>query len=250
MTPAVFTQALALAEVADLRRYAFCLTGNRTLGDLVILTALEAVDVTRSSRIDLYRKVNECAREGASRSKVLANVSNGFHAQVLSLPLPQRQIVTLYAVIGLPCAEVAAIMGLSEELVRQLYADSVHTLREKPMHVLIIEDEAIIAHELCQIVKQLGFSIAGLAKNKTEALRIASLAKPSLILADYQLKGETGLDAVRAIREKMNASVIYVTAYPDLVATLRDEARDIVIPKPFTFRSVERAVQKQMHMAA
>ena len=48
----------------------------------------------------------------------------------------------------------------------------------------------------------------------------------------------------------MSASVIFVTAYPDLVATLRDEASDLVIPKPFTFRSVERAVQTQMLMAA
>jgi DNA-binding response OmpR family regulator len=122
-------------------------------------------------------------------------------------------------------------------------------LRQKPMRVLIIEDEPVVACELSLIVTRLGLSVAGLAKSKAEALFIANQAKPSLILADYQLAGETGLDAVRAIREKMDAGVIYVTAHPDVVVSLRDEASDIVIAKPFTVGSIERAVQTHI-MAA
>src|SRR5262249_10893054 len=148
MAPAVFTQALALAEIRNLRRYAFCITGNRTLGDLIVATALEAVDLTRTSRFQLYRKVSDCARESEFHDNILAGGGNSFHAHLLSLPLPQRQIVVLHAVIALPYTEVAAIMDLSEDQVRQLYAEAVCALRVKPMHVLIIEDEAIIAHEL------------------------------------------------------------------------------------------------------
>jgi CheY-like chemotaxis protein len=256
MTPIFLTQTLALAEIPHLRRYAFCITGNRAIADIVVAAALEAISSNNErsaqatpSRLELYRKINRCIEAGGFRDKIAANLGNGFHAKLLGLPLYQRQIVTLCAVIALSHREVAAIMELAEDRVRQLYAEAMRALRQKPMRVLIIEDEPVVACELSLIVTRLGLSVAGLAKSKAEALFIANQAKPSLILADYQLAGETGLDAVRAIREKMDAGVIYVTAHPDVVVSLRDEASDIVIAKPFTVGSIERAVQTHI-MAA
>jgi CheY-like chemotaxis protein len=257
MTPFVSKRALALAEMPHLRRYAFCITGNRAMGDMIVAAALEAIRSNNeqianeaSSRLELYRNINQCVEASALRNKIVANVGSGLHAKLLGLPVNQRQIVALCVVMGLSHGEAAAIMELPENQLRQLYVETVHALRQKPMHVLIIEDEPIIARELSLIVTRLGLSVVGLAKSKAEALRIAHHVKPSLILADYQLAGETGVDAVRAIREKMDTGVIYVTAHPDLVVSLRDEASDIVIAKPYSIRSIERAVQTHMLTAA
>ncbi len=59
------TEILALAELRNLRRYAFCLLGNRSLSDCAVESALNTlVSDVRSvsgrfiSRLDLYRKVN------------------------------------------------------------------------------------------------------------------------------------------------------------------------------------------------
>lgn len=249
-------ETLVLAELRNLRRYAYCLLGNRSLSDMAVEAALTSLvsDIrsasgTAVSRLDLYRRLNECIKTSALRDKVRAGLGDSIHTQVLNLPLPHRMVVVLYAVIGLPYGDVAAITGLSEGQVKHAYAEALMAMRRMPATVLIIEDEALIARELQQIVTKLGLTVAGMAKNKAEALRIAGFAKPRLILADYQLKqGETGVDVVRAIREQMEADVIYVTAHPETVVAQRDASSDIVISKPFNARSIERAVQ--LHMAA
>jgi CheY-like chemotaxis protein len=246
------TEILALAELRNLRRYAFCLLGNSHLSDMAVETALNSLvyDVQEArtiSRLDLYRRVNEAARTSLRVGKVSAAVGSGLHARLLRLSEQQRQVASLHAVIGLPFCDIASIMSSSEEQVSRLYASSLLALRRKPMAVLIIEDEALIAHELQAIVTSLGLSVAGMARNRAEALRIAGHSKPQLILADYKLRGDTGVDVVKAIRERLDANVIYVTAHPDAVAAAQEEG-DIIISKPFNIRTVERAVQT--HLAA
>ncbi len=249
------TEILVLAELRNLRRYAYCLLGNRVLSDIAVEAALnEIVSEFRPaqggrtvSRLDLYKKVTEAARSCAQAGKVTASVGRGLHSRLLRLPEEQRQVTALHAVIGLPYGDIAAILGTNEDRVRLTHAHSLLALRDKPLAVLIIEDEALIASELHQIVTSLGLSVAGMAKNRAEALRIAGISKPQLILADYKLNGDTGVDVVKAIREKINAGVIYVTAHPEAVAAFGD-LRDIIIAKPFNVRTVERAVQT--HLAA
>ncbi|MGB7917839.1 MAG: response regulator, partial [Rhodomicrobium sp.] len=73
-------------------------------------------------------------------------------------------------------------------------------------------------------------------------------AKPKLILADYRLRGDTGVEVVKAIREQMNTNVIYVTSHPDEVVATGDCQSDLVIAKPFNPRALAAAVQT--HLAA
>jgi CheY-like chemotaxis protein len=248
-------ETLALSELRNLRRYAFCVCGNRALGDIAVEAALNSLvrDIRAAagqsvSRLDLYRKVNESVKANGHRGAIRASVvAGGVHSGLLKLPLPQREIVVLHAVIRLPFGDVAAVMGIAEAAARRLYADALFTIQPRPASVLIIEDEALIARELSQIVTRLGIPVAGTAKNKSEALRIAGTSRPRLILADYALKqGETGIEVVRAIREELDADVIYVTAHPEVVTTQLETSSDMVISKPFNSRSIERALQSLM----
>ena len=248
------TEILALAELRNLRRYAFCLLGNRPASDGAVESALNALvlDVKsvsgRSiSRLDLHRKVSETARAWVKNGNLSATGGGGLHARLLQLSEEQRQVTVLHGVIGLPYGDAAAILGASEPRVRQSYAQALQALRKKPTAVLIIEDEALIARELQEIVINLGLVVAGMAKNRAEALRIAGQSKPRLILADYKLKGDTGVDVVKAIREHMDADVIYVTAHPEAVAAEAGK-RDLIVTKPFNIRAVRRAVET--HLAA
>jgi CheY-like chemotaxis protein len=247
-------ETLVLAELRNLRRYAFCLLGNRSLSDMAVESAINtivsdvlAVSGRAISRFDLYRKVSEAARTNLGLSNFAAAFGSGLHSRLLRLTEEQRQVTALHAVIGLPYGDVASIMSVSENRVRSIYAASLFALRNKPLAVLIIEDEALIAHELQEIVTNLGLSVAGTARNRTEALLIAGHSKPQLILADYKLRDETGVEVVKAIRENLDAGVIYVTAHPDAVNAAR-ETGDIVISKPLNLQAFERAVQT--HLAA
>jgi CheY-like chemotaxis protein len=249
------TETLVLAELRNLRRYAFCILGNRYLSDMAVEAALDKI-VSKAaetcgrsvSRLDLYRQVNAAARTVSHPSKVSATVAGGLYARFLRLTAEQRQVSALRTTIGLSYRDIASIMNTAENEARRAYIQSLETLRKKPMAVLIIEDEVLIARELYQIVTRLGLSVAGTACNRTEALRIAGRSRPQLILADYQLRGDTGVEVVKAIREHIDTDVIYVTAHPDAVAASRETSRDIVITKPFSARAVERAVQT--HLAA
>ena len=245
------SETLALAELRNLRRYAYCILGNRRLSDIAVETALNglvadviSVSGRAISRLDLYRRVNEAAF--STPSNVSAGAAGGLYAQFQRLSREQRKISALHAVVGLPYSDIASIMDMPEKAVRRTYCEALLTLREKPAAVLIIEDEVFIALDLQQIVRNLGFSVAGIAKNRAEALRIAELAKPKLILADYRLRGDTGVEVVKAIREQMNANVIYVTGHPDEVAATCDCEADLVIAKPFNPRALAAAVQTRL----
>jgi CheY-like chemotaxis protein/DNA-directed RNA polymerase specialized sigma24 family protein len=247
-------ETLALAELRNLRRYAYCILGNRRLSDIAVEAALNglvsdviSVSGRAISRLDLYRKVNEAAVVTPG-IVVSAAAASGLYAQFQRLSREQRQIAALRAVVGLPYCDIASIMDMPEKGVRRIYCEALLTLRDKPAAVLIIEDEVFIALDLQQIVRNLGFSVAGIAKNRAEALRIAGLTKPKLILADYRLRDDTGVEVVKAIREQMNANVIYVTSHPEEVAATLDCADDLVISKPFNPRTL--AVAVQTHLAA
>jgi DNA-directed RNA polymerase specialized sigma24 family protein len=152
MTRIALLETLALSELRNLRRYAFCLLGNRSRSDIIVEATLHAlvseaafVSGRAISRLDLYRKLNERVRTSAFRDKQPASAGGGFHTRLLALPLQHRQIVTLSSVVGFPQGDIASIMDLREREVRRIYLASLKALHEKPAHMLIREGEALIA---------------------------------------------------------------------------------------------------------
>ena len=146
-------ETLALAELRNLRRYAYCILGNRMLSDIAVEAALNslvsdviAVSGRAISRLDLYRKVNEAAF--STSGNVSAAVGSGFYAQFQRLSRELRQIAALRNIVGLPYSDIASIMGMSEKAARRSYCEALLALRDKPAAVLIIEDEVFIALDL------------------------------------------------------------------------------------------------------
>jgi DNA-binding NarL/FixJ family response regulator len=209
-----------------------------------LVSDVEFVNGRAISRLDLYRKVNEGAN--STHGNVSAAAASGLFANFQRLPRRERQVAALRAIVGLPFGDIASIMDMSEKAVRRSYCEALVSMRDKPAAVLIIEDEVFIALDLQQIVRNLGLSVAGIAKNRAEALRMAELARPKLILADYKLRGDTGVDVVKAIRAQMDTNVIYVTSHPEAVAATRDCEDDLVISKPFNPRAIAAAVQTSL----
>ena len=82
--------------------------------------------------------------------------------------------------------------------------------------ILIVEDENIVAKDIEQILKKLGYNISGTASVGEDAVRMAEENKPDLVLMDIMLKGKTtGIEAAMQIRKNLNIPVIYLTAYAD-----------------------------------
>jgi DNA-binding response OmpR family regulator len=89
-----------------------------------------------------------------------------------------------------------------------------HTV--SPGTILVVEDERIVARDLQQRLKRLGFAVPEVACSGEEALRIAELLRPQLILMDIKLRGKVdGLEAARQIGERLKIPVIFLSAYDD-----------------------------------
>jgi CheY-like chemotaxis protein len=240
------SDAVSSELLKNIFRYASCILGNRQLSRIAIVEALKAQAINGgSSRFELYRAVNEAAVSSAPLAEVRFSGGCGIGTELLKLPHQRRQIVALRAVMGFSYGDVGEIMGMTEAAVRRAYVSSLLELRAKPA-VLIIEDEAMIALDLQKIIKTLGLSVAGIAKNREEALRIVGLSHPKLIVADYRLRDETGIDVVNAIREQIHADVIYITAHPEAVTEQLGAASEVVLSKPFNARALVAAVQSKL----
>lgn len=82
--------------------------------------------------------------------------------------------------------------------------------------ILVVEDETLVAMDIKNSLKLLGYMVPAVAVSGEEAVIKAQEIQPDLILMDIRLKGEIdGVTAARLIRTKWNIPVVYLTAYSD-----------------------------------
>jgi PAS domain S-box-containing protein len=84
--------------------------------------------------------------------------------------------------------------------------------------VLIVEDEALIAYSMKELLTGEGYDEVQICKSGEEALLIFKTLNPSLIIMDYSLKGAiTGLQASIEIQKTLSCPIIFISAfYKDL----------------------------------
>jgi PAS domain S-box-containing protein len=82
--------------------------------------------------------------------------------------------------------------------------------------VLIVEDDALVASDLKEIVLRLGYRVVGLAATGSAAVEQALREKPAAILMDIRLRGPmTGIQAAEKIRKTDDIPLIYLTAFSE-----------------------------------
>ena len=121
--------------------------------------------------------------------------------------------------------------------------------------ILIVEDDAIVAMTIEDSLHEMGYSIAGLAANADDAIRIAAEKKPDLILMDIRIQGDRdGIEAASEIARSQNIPIIYLTAYSD-DETIRRAAKTQpygFLTKPFRqkemYSTIEIALYKHRIM--
>ena len=85
-----------------------------------------------------------------------------------------------------------------------------------PLRILIVEDEALIALDLQEMLEDAGHKVVGHAVSMEEALRLAAKAKPDVALVDVGLKGEgNGLDTAEALGSRFRIPALFLTGSTD-----------------------------------
>jgi PAS domain S-box-containing protein len=112
--------------------------------------------------------------------------------------------------------------------------------------VLIVEDEAIVAADLANKLRQLGYEIIGGVASGEEALTIASERRPDVVLMDIRLSGALdGIETGARMRSAYDLPVVYLTAHSDpdtLTRALGTEPFGYVL-KPFVDRELKTQIE-------
>jgi len=92
--------------------------------------------------------------------------------------------------------------------------------------VLVVDDHPLFRKGVVQLLAMdAGIRVVGEAGNKAEALRLAAQHDPDLILLDLNLKGESGIDILAALKEEdPSRRVVMLTvsdAPEDLIGAIR-----------------------------
>ena len=83
--------------------------------------------------------------------------------------------------------------------------------------VLIVEDEFFVALDLETTLQGAGFKVVGVANNAVDAVRLAEVHKPSVIIMDVRLAGERdGIDAAIEIFERFGIRSVFASAHHDV----------------------------------
>jgi DNA-binding NarL/FixJ family response regulator len=123
---------------------------------------------------------------------------------------------------------------------------------EQRTKVLIVEDEALFAYTMQEVLSLFGFEVIGVAATVTEALHLSEMSKPDLAIFDVRLAGmRDGIEGARLLRERSGVPVVFVSAQGD--QPTRDRAAAIgpvaYLVKPIQpqllITAVEEAIRAQ-----
>jgi CheY-like chemotaxis protein/uncharacterized protein YegP (UPF0339 family) len=112
--------------------------------------------------------------------------------------------------------------------------------------ILVVEDELIVARDLCAVLEELGYTIVGTAASADEALLKAGEQDPDLVLMDIRLPGpRDGIHTAAAIRNLYHLPVVFLTANTD--AHTLDRALEAnpsgYLAKPYNARTLLATIE-------
>ena len=250
------TAQLVVQHLPYLRRYARALTGSQVAGDAYVAATLETLvnepeTLGRNTNVkaDLFRvftriwnSLSVNGQTDQTQHDLPAEVRLG---QITPLP---RQAFLLSCLEGFSEEDAATILGVDVSEVRDLVDEAGRELAaDMATEILIIEDEPLIAMDLEALVEGLGHNVTGVARTRTEAVKLASTKRPGLILADIQLAdGSSGLDAVNDLLKSFEVPVIFITAYPERFLTGERPEPAFLIAKPFQPANVSAVISQAL----
>ncbi|MBN1938525.1 MAG: response regulator [Candidatus Aminicenantes bacterium] len=116
----------------------------------------------------------------------------------------------------------------------------------KKLQILIVEDESLVAKDIVNMVRGLGYSVPAVVSTGEEAIVIAEKTRPDIILMDIVLKGRIdGIEAAQHIWENFSLPVVYLTAYADEATLQRAKVTEPFgyILKPFDERELQTTIE-------
>ncbi|WP_421999039.1 response regulator [Reyranella sp.] len=244
-----------------LRRYARAVTGSQKRGDEwvrlcaeVVLQQPELVAGAQDTKLGVFALFHRLQQPfGALDDPGSENSVSGRLKESLTDMAPlQRQVLLLTVLEGFTVGDAAHILGIDVETAERSLEEARRELqRVASVRILVIEDEAVIALDVADIVRSAGHQVIGIAATEKTAVELAKQHSPHLVLADIQLRGsDSGISAVNQIMRSMTVPVIFVTGYPERLLTGKQVEPAFVISKPFDPDLLRAAIAQALDTVA
>ncbi len=112
------------------------------------------------------------------------------------------------------------------------------------LRVLVVEDEAVIAALLAEVLEDMGHDVCAIEATELGAVAAAQRCHPDLMIVDARLGDGSGLQAVAEILRSGFVPHIFVSGDAARVRALRPDA--VVLQKPFREPELARAMVRAM----
>ena len=227
-----------------LRRYARAVTGSQQEGDEWVRLCAEVVmqqpalvskmEDTKLGVFALFHRLQQ-PFGALDAPGERGSVSGRLKESLTEMAPLQRRMLLLTVLEGFTVADAAHIVDVDIDTAERSLQEARRELqRVASVRILVIEDEAVIALDVADIVRNAGHEVVGIAATEKAAVELARQHSPHLVLADIQLRGaDSGISAVKQIMQAMTVPVIFVTGYPERLLTGKQVEPAFVISKPF-----------------
>jgi CheY-like chemotaxis protein len=114
----------------------------------------------------------------------------------------------------------------------------------KALRVLVVEDEAVIAMLLAEVLRELGHEVCATETTEAGAVAAAARHKPDLMIVDDELRRGSGIAAVEQITRSGFIPHVFVTGQSLTDRSLSPSA--VLIQKPFTIPELVWGIKRAL----
>jgi len=114
-------------------------------------------------------------------------------------------------------------------------------MKTSAVRVLVIEDDALIAMLLSEILAGMGHEVCAMVATEREAVIAAADCKPDLMIVDAGLGQGSGISAVEAILRTRAIAHVFISGDAEPVRLRQPDA--VVVRKPFRQAELVRAIE-------
>ncbi|MBP2298424.1 PhyR family response regulator anti-anti-sigma factor [Azospirillum picis] len=248
--------------VPVLRRYARALTGATDRGDTLVTRCVEAammapsrfgLDRGEEARLPLYALLNllfdRLPGEPGAPGRPLPS-PHPIERALAALPETERRLYLLNTLEGLSPRQAAKVLQLDPaSALPRLKAARARVREAMVQRVMVVEDNAVLAMELGELVIDMGHELCGTVASEPEALALLKAERPTLALLDVRLAdGGSGIEVARRLKRVRDLRTIFVTAFDDEIEALDARHLGQIVRKPFTTAGLQAAISRAIFM--
>lgn len=112
--------------------------------------------------------------------------------------------------------------------------------------IVVVEDEIIIADNICDTLTECGYKVYEPAISYSEALTTIEEFRPDLVLLDIHLSGKRdGIDIAKVINEKYKIPFIFLTSFSDekTIDRVKEVSPAAYLVKPFAKNDLYTSIE-------